>query len=160
MVLQRWDPRFDLGRMHRNMDRFWRGFPHSSAYINGRDGTKWSIPLDAYEEGDNLVVRASLPGVNPEDIEVTVEDRILTISGSTKVDESQDESQDQDGYLLRERRTGSFSRTVRLPETVDATKGDPHYENGILTITLPKVEAKKAKHLTVTTEKALDSSEK
>ena len=156
MVLQRWDPLFDFGRRHRYMDRFWRGFPHSPAYINGRDGTKWSIPLDAYEEGDNLVVRASLPGVNPEDIDVTVEDRILTISGSTKVDEKRDE----DGYLLRERRTGSFYRTVRLPETVDANKGKPHYENGILTITLPKVEAKKAKHLTVTTNKALDSNKK
>ena len=156
MVLQRWDPLFDIGRMHRSMDRFWRVFPRNPAYINGRDGTKWSIPLDAYEEGDNLVVRASLPGVNPEDIDVTVEDRILTISGSTKVDEKRDE----DGYLLRERRTGSFYRTVRLPETVDATKGEPHYENGILTITLPKVEAKKAKHLTVTTDKALDSNEK
>ena len=156
MVLQRWDPLFDFGRRHRYMDRFWRGFPHSPAYINGRDGTKWSIPLDAYEEGDNLVVRASLPGVNPEDIEVTIEDRILTISGSTKVDEKRDE----DGYLLRERRTGSFYRTVRLPETVDANKGEPQYENGILTITLPKMEAKKAKHLTVTTNKALDSDKK
>ncbi len=156
MVLQRWDPVFDFGRMHRNMDRFWRGFPRSPAYINGRDGSKWSIPLDAYEEGDNLVVRASLPGVNPEDIDVTVEDRSLTISGSTKVDEKREE----DGYLLRERRTGSFYRTVRLPETVDANKGEPHYENGILTITLPKVEANKAKHLTVTTDKAPDSSKK
>ena len=106
--------------------------------------------MDAYEEGDNLVVRASLPGVNPEDIDVTVEDRVLTISGSTKVDEERDEN----GYLLRERRTGSFYRTVRLPETVDANIGQPHYEHGILTITLPKVEAKKAKHRTVTTDKA------
>ena len=156
MVLQRWDPLFDFGRRHRYMDRFWRGFPHSPAYANRRDGTKWSIALDAYDDGDNLVVRASLPGVNPEDIDVTVEDRILTISGSTKVDEKRDE----DGYLLRERRTGSFYRTVRLPETVDANKGEPHYENGILTITLPKVEAKKAKHLTVTTNNAMDSDKK
>ena len=125
------------------VNRFWRGF-------NGRT---WAyrrldervLPLDVKEEEDNIVVRASLPGVRPEDIQVTTENGVLTIKA-----ESQAEGETtEDGYLIRERRSGAFHRSIRLPDTVDADQADSSYENGVLTISLPKQEAKKAKRLEV-----------
>ena len=153
MLLKRWDPLFELGRMHHNMDRIWRGVPFA---VDGRETGRWSIPLDAVEEGEKLVVRASLPGISPDDIKVTVEDGVLSINGRSKVEEERKEG----GYLMRERRTGSFHRSLRLPDTADVDNAETIYDNGVLTITFGKVESKRAKHLTVTTGKALEGDKK
>lgn len=153
MVLQRWDPVFELRRMHRDMDRFWRGIPHT---VNGRGTAGWSIPLDAVEEGDKLVVRASMPGINADEIDVTVEEGVLRIKGETKVDEERKEG----NYLVRERRSGSFHRSLQLPDTVDLDKAETTHEDGVLTITFPKSESKKAKHLTISKGKALAAEKK
>ena len=78
----------------------------------------WAIPLDVVQEGDNIVVHASLPGVNPSDLNVSIESDVLTIRGQTASD-----SQRQEGnYLMRERHTGSFHRSLRLPDTLDVEK--------------------------------------
>ena len=83
--------------------------------------------------------------MRPEDIQVTTENGVLTIKA-----ESQAEGETtEDGYLIRERRSGSFHRSIRLPDTVDADQADSSYEHGVLTISLPKQEAKKAKRLEV-----------
>ncbi len=143
MVIQRWDPLYDLRRMHVAMNSRWR--ENSPAHVG--DGHRgWAIPIDVVEEGDDLLVRASLPGVNPDEIDVTIEDRVLTIKAETKV---QEESKDN-GYFIRERRTGSFRRSLRLPETADTEKAKTLYDNGVLTVALPKVESKKAKRLAIT----------
>jgi HSP20 family protein len=116
----------------------------------------WSVPLDVVQEGDNIIVQASLPGVNPEDVQVTIEENVLTIKGQTKM-----EYERKDGsYLMRERRTGSFHRSLRLPDTVDTAKAEPYYEHGVLTVTIPKAEAKKAKQLTINVGKALGRGSK
>ena len=153
MVLQRWDPIFEIRRMHHDMDRFWRRVPHT---VNGRGTTGWSIPLDAVEEGDELVVRASLPGISASEIDVSVEDGVLSIKAETKVDEERKEG----SYLVRERRSGSFHRSLRLPKTVDTDMAETTYEDGVLTITFPKAESKKAKHLTISKGKALAGEKK
>ena len=163
MMLQRWDPfrEFrpfrDTRRVEDTNDRFRRGVPpfyHRAAHV----GDTWAIPLDVVRDGDNVVAQASLPGVKPEDISVTIDDNVLTISGRTDVETEQsdegdatpDEStQEARTYLLRERRTGAFQRSIRLPDSVDAEQAETVYEAGVLTITLPKLEAKKAKQLTV-----------
>lgn len=126
-------------------------YPSSHGSFPAGDGTinRWAIPVDVVEEEGNLLVHASLPGLNPDDIEVSLEDSLLTIKGRTE----EDLERKEDGYLLRERRSGSFYRSLRLPETIDADKADSHYENGVLTITFPKVESKKVKHLKVNGEK-------
>ena len=148
MVLRRWDP---FAEMRRFNGYFVHGAPRFPVSGHGAVENSWYIPLDAVEEGDDLMVRASVPGVNPEDIEVTIEDGILSIKGETK------EAHEVKGgeYLMRERRSGSFHRSVRLPDTVDADKAETGYENGVLTIKLPKMEAKKAKRLEVVVGKAL-----
>ena len=118
--------------------------------------TGWSIPLDAVDEEDKLVVRASLPGVHADQIDVTVENGVLRISGQTKSDEERKEG----SYLVRERRSGIFQRSLRIPETVDVDKAETAHEDGILTISFPKVESKKAKHLTVASGKDLTGDKK
>ena len=107
---------------------------------------KLAVPLDVVQEGENIVVKASVPGVSPEDIDVSIENDVLTIKGQTK-----EEREHQEGnYLMRERRSGSFYRALRLPDTVDSDKAQPHYENGVLSITFPRMESKRAKRLQIT----------
>ena len=141
MVLQRWDPFRDMLRMERSMDRMWRGF-------RGHDGASVGmgiVPLDVLERGEDIIVRASLPGIDPKDIDATLDGNVLTIKGQT---EAETEAKDA-GYLLRERRTGAFQRILRLPEVVDTDKVSTRYEAGVLSITFPKLEVKKAKQLKV-----------
>jgi len=149
MVLTRWNPYNEMRRMHEGIDRMWRG--HYATTEEDGEMERWTIPLDVIEEGNNIVVHATVPGVNPEAMEVTLEENMLTIRGKTESEEEHKEGE----YLMRERRRGAFHRTLRLPDTVNTEKAETAYEDGVLTITFPKLEAKKAKHLKVTARKAL-----
>ena len=142
MTIERWSPFAEMRRMDEVLNRFWRGFNGG-----GETTEAWSIPLDVTQNGDDVVVQASVPGVDKKDIEVTIEENILSIR--TQVNES--EEKQTDSYLLRERRTGTFYRAVRLPDTVDANRAESSYKDGILTVRLPKDESKKARKLTVGT---------
>ena len=148
MMMQRRSPFSELRQMQDTMDRMWRRF--GATHAGTADGTEikaWAAPLDVVADGDDFVVRASLPGVAPENIQVSIEDNVLTIRGETA-----SHFQNGDGsYLMRERRTGSFRRSLRLPDTVDQDKAEPRYEHGVLTISLPKAEAKRAKQFPVLT---------
>ncbi len=138
MVLQRRDPFRDLRRIENTMDRFWRG---SGAHEAGG----WAVPLDVVQDGDSIVIHGTLPGVKAEDISVTIDDGVLEIKAESKTDH-----EEQNGnYLIRERRAGKFHRVVRLPDSVDADKAETRYEDGVLTVRLAKVEARKAKVLEV-----------
>lgn len=158
MVLTRWDPLFEIRRAHRLANRRWAGFPSFATGAGESDGAEqrdWSIPLDIVRDDEKVTVKASLPGVNPDDIDVTIEGGVLTIKASTEVEEEREDA----GYVVRERRTGSFHRSIRLSENVDTDKIEPRYENGVLTITLPVAESKKAKRLTVAVGAALPAGE-
>lgn len=145
-MVQRRDPFSDMRQMQDTMDRLWRRVGTAA-----RDNSEspeieaWAVPLDVTKNGDNTVIRASMPGVSPDDIQVSIEDSVLTIKGQTAKDQ-QDEGET---YLMRERRTGSFHRALRLPDSVDPDKVQPSYEHGVLTITVPKAEEKRARQLTV-----------
>ena len=140
MVLQRWDPLRELRRFDGAFVRQLR----DSRYGSGQAGS-WPVPLDVSREDDSVVVKASVPGIKAEDLEVTIEDGRMTIEGKTAGES--DES--QGGYALRERRTGRFYRAIRLPETVDADGAESVYENGVLTVTLPKQASRKARKVEV-----------
>lgn len=142
MVLARRGSFRDFRGFENVLDRFWRG------YGVGERIEGWALPLDVVEEDDNIVVRASLPGIKPEDIEITVENGVLTVEGET---ETEKESH-SDNYLVRERRSGKFHRSLRLSDTLDTDKAETAYENGVVTITLPRVESKKAKRLEIKAE--------
>ena len=143
MVMRRWDPFIELRRMQDNMDYLWRGFVQPSSGNNEMEG--WAIPLDVVQEGDNIVVHASLPGVNPSDLNVSIENDVLTIRGQTASDSERQEG----NYLMRERHTGSFHRSLRLPDTLNVEKAQTSYDHGVLTVAFPKVEAKQARQLSI-----------
>ena len=143
MVTKRWYPFAEIKRVDRAFNRLWDDRGRTIGY----DDRPWSIPIDVAKEGDDIVVRASVPGLKPEDISVTLEDGLLTIEGETKSESEVNESD----YLLRERRVGRFRRSLRLPDAADADKAQPSYENGVLTIAVPKQEARKAKRLEIKT---------
>ncbi|MDE2939750.1 MAG: Hsp20/alpha crystallin family protein [Chloroflexota bacterium] len=143
MVMRRWDPFIELRRMQDNMDYLWRGFVQPSSGNSEMEG--WAIPLDVVQEGDNIVVHASLPGVNPSDLNVSIENDVLTIRGQTASDSERQEG----NYLMRERHTGSFHRSLRLPDTLNVEKAQTSYDHGVLTVAFPKVEAKQARQLSI-----------
>ena len=144
MMLQRRSPFGDLRQMQNTMDRMWRRFG-ASPHEDSGGFEAWAAPLDVVADGDNFVVRASMPGVAPDKIQVSIEENVLTIRGETASSFETAEG----SYLMRERRSGSFHRSLRLPDTVDQEKAEPRYEHGVLTVTLPKAEAKRAKQFEV-----------
>lgn len=140
MAIERWSPFADMRRFDDVFNRFWRG---ANSFQETPEA--WSIPLDVTKSGDAVVVKASLPGVKKENVDVTIEDNVLTI----RAEIAQEGEREDAGYLLKERRTGSFYRAVRLPETVDSENASSSYGDGVLTITLPKQEEKKARKLSI-----------
>ena len=143
MAIQRWDPFNELRQMQDTMNRIWKGY-QGPAESGGFE--EWAVPLDVVRKGDDIEVRASVPGVDPGDIQITVENDVLTIRGQTA---SEKETPEGD-FLMRERRSGSFHRALRLPDTVDVDRAETGYDNGVLTISFPKLESKKAKRLSLT----------
>ncbi|MDP6064692.1 MAG: Hsp20/alpha crystallin family protein [SAR202 cluster bacterium] len=140
MVLQRWAPFTDTRRFEFALNRLWR----DEGVRNG-ESTSWRLPLDVAQDADNIVVKATVPGFNPEDIKAGIENKVLTINAESPSEAQGEETE----YLLRERRTGSYQRSIRLPDTVDADKAESTYDNGILTITVPKQEEKKARQIEI-----------
>jgi HSP20 family protein len=106
----------------------------------GDDGHGWGGPsLNVYEEGDQLTVEAQLPGLKPEDLDIKVEQGMLTISGQTTTDEERKER----NYFVREHRAGRFSRSLRLPSSYDADSCTASFEHGVLKLVFPKSDAAK-----------------
>jgi HSP20 family protein len=140
MVMQRWDPFRDLRQMDETMNRLWRGFGGAPAAAED-----WNIALDVVQRPEEILVKASIPGVKPETIDLSIEDNILTVRAERKPDFEDEKSV----YLIQERPTGSFYRALRLPETIDSDRIQSTYENGVLTITLPVAAEKKKKQIKI-----------
>ena len=139
--LVRWDPFGEMSAMRRAMDRL---FDESWTPTLWRD-REITVPVDLYEKDGSVVAKAALPGVNPDAVEVSVNDDLLTIKGSTE----HEEKEEGENYLRRELTYGAFSRTLPLPASVDPEKATAEYEDGVLTVTLPKVEGGGAKTIKV-----------
>jgi HSP20 family protein len=106
----------------------------------------WSAPaIDMYQTDDEVVVKAALPGFNADDVQINITGEVLTVRGERKHAEEKKEK----AWHIREQRWGSFERSVALPTNVVADKANADFENGILTITLPKAEEVKPKTITV-----------
>ena len=127
--LTRWDPFAELGELRSRIDRMFDGWP------DGRERA-WTPAIDVVREDGRLVVRADLPGVKPAEVKVEVEDDILTIAGEHQ--ESKEEK-DKD-YVRRERRYGSFSRSMALPGGVDPEKIEAKTRDGVIEVTVPLPE--------------------
>ncbi len=143
--ITRWDPYRELTAMRQLIDRFFEDdFTRFPSLWERRPETI-PLALDVAEKDDAFIIKASLPGVPAEDVEVTLTDNVLTIKGEIK----EDKEIKEENYHLRERRFGTFMRSVTLPAPVDADKIEAVNENGVLTLTLPKAESVKPKRIEV-----------
>jgi len=111
------------------------------------DSASAMLPMDMYETENDVVVKAAIPGVKPEDIEVTVTGDLLSIKGEFSAENEQKD--EKRNYHRQERRFGSFCRQVTLPAGVNADACAADFENGVLTLTLPKVEEAKVKKVQI-----------
>jgi len=133
-----------LSSLRDELDRLfespWTGLTQASQLLSG-----WTPALDLYEDKDNLYVKAELPGMKKEEIDLSLHEGTLSISGERK-----GESKHQDGEVYRaERFFGRFQRTVSLPAPVAVDKIQAQYKDGVLTVTLPKTEEAKPKRIEV-----------
>jgi HSP20 family protein len=141
-----WSPFRELEEMERRFDEvFGRSFPPSIWRRLPMEQMAWAPAVDVFEKGDKLVVKAEVPGMKEDDIHVSVEGDMLTIRGEKK---TESEVKDEDYYRC-ERSYGSFFRSVALPSTVDASKIEADYEDGVLEVTLPKKPEVKPKKVAV-----------
>jgi HSP20 family protein len=139
--LTRWEPFREARRMHDMLDRMM----DRSLLDPWASGFEGVLPIDMYQTDDEIIVKASAPGMTAEDIDISITGETLTIRGELKAEEVQEEAR----YHIRERRMESFSRSISLPTMVQAEKAKAEFENGILTLTLPKVEEVKPKTISV-----------
>jgi HSP20 family protein len=143
-TIARWEPFRGLSTLHDQVNRL---FNETVLRGQGEDSalTTWSPAVDIYETENELVVKADLPDVAEKDIDVRVENNLLTIRGERKFEKSVSE----DNYLRVERSYGAFSRSFSLPNTVNAEAIHAEYKNGVLTVTIPKREESKPRSVKV-----------
>jgi HSP20 family protein len=143
--LIRWEPFRELISLREAMDRLFE-----ESFVRPRAGwlAPWgpeTLAVDMYETDQEVVIKTSVPGVKPEDIDITVVGDTLTIKGETKAEEKIERA----NYIRQERRYGAFSRSLTLPTSIVAEKAKAEFENGVLTLTLPKAEEVKPKTIKV-----------
>ena len=141
--LTRWEPAREMMTLREAMDRlFDDAFTHP---FSMREGWSASTPaVDMYQTDDEIVVKASLPGIKADEVQINVTGDVLTLKGEVKHEEKNNRS-----WHIREQRWGSFQRSVALPTNVVSDKAKAEFENGILTITLPKAEEVRPRTITI-----------
>jgi HSP20 family protein len=147
--LIKWEPFSDLVTLRDAMDRlfedsFVRMRP-LAAVLGGE-----ALALDVYETADSVVVKTSVPGVKPEDLDITITGGTLTIKGETEVEDKVEKG----NYIRQERRHGSFERSLQLPDGLVTDKAEATFRDGVLTLKVPKSEAAKPKTIKVEAKKS------
>jgi HSP20 family protein len=142
--LIKWEPLSDLVSLRDAMDRL---FEDSFVRMPGLPAIFGTEPLalDMYETADSVVVKSAVAGVKPEEIDITITGDVLTIKGETKTEEKVEKA----NYIRQERRYGAFQRSVQLPDSIVTDKAEASFENGVLTLTIPKSEKSKPKTIKV-----------
>jgi HSP20 family protein len=138
----KWEPVSEIMTLRQAMDQLF-----NDAYTRpvSMSGVSASPAIDLYQDNDNVVVKAALPGLKAEDVEISVIANVLSLRGEYK-----QENEHKDAtYHIREQRYGSFERAVRLPTDVQTDKAKADFEDGILTVTLPKAETVKPKMINI-----------
>lgn len=140
--LTRWEPVREMMTLREAMDRL---FDDAFTRPISKSGVSGLPAIDLYQNEDEVVVKAALPGLKAEDVQISVTADMLTLRGEFK----QEGDQKEVAYSIREHRYGLFERSVMLPTDVQTDKAKAEFENGILTITLPKTEAVKPKTINI-----------
>lgn len=142
----RWEPAREMMTLREAMDRL---FDDAFTRPLSLSGNNWSIPaVDMYQTDNEVVVKAALPGIKADEVQLNVTGEVLTIKGETR----QENETKEKAYHIREQRWGAFERSIVLPTEVVADKAKADFENGVLTITLPKAEEVKPKTINIKTK--------
>ena len=142
MAVVRWDLFRELTALQSEVNRLF-------SRVGGGDVAErqsWTPSIDVIETDDAIKLKAELAGMDPKDINIEVQDNVLTVSGERRFEEEVKE----DKYYRIERRYGSFSRSIALPQTVDENKIEAKYDNGVLEVAVPKAEVARPKKIAVT----------
>lgn len=143
-IVRRPSPFGEIMTLRQAMDRLFDDDYRPSRWLSGGfDGP--GLPLDVTTDADKLTIEAALPGVRPEDVDITIENGTVTISGKTASERSSEEG----SYLLQEIRRGSFSRSVTLPTGLEADKATASFEHGVLRLEVPKAEQVKPRQIKI-----------
>jgi HSP20 family protein len=144
MTTVHWDPAKDLMSLRDAMNKLFEEGVVKPSGFTFEIGTA-GIPFDMYETQNEIVIKAQLPGVKPEEADISITEDILTI----KAEKKEPEAAKDRNYLRKENRYGSLSRSINLPAEVKAEMTNAVFENGMLTLNLPKAETAKPKHIKV-----------
>jgi|SRR5689334_20095412 HSP20 family protein len=145
MAIVRWEPLRDLASIQNEMNRLFGTVFDSPTPGNGNTMRRWMPAMDLVETDEHFVLRADLPGLAEGDVNIEVEDRVLTISGERKAEHETT----KEGYHRVERAFGSFSRSLTLPEGVDPDAVTANFDRGVLEIRIPKPEQRKPRKISI-----------
>jgi HSP20 family protein len=153
MAIVRWEPFRDLvsiqDRMNRIFDEAFRGAGRPGAEEDWALGGTWAPAVDIYEHEGNLVLKAELPGIDPKDVDVRVENNVLTLRGERRFESEAKREQ----YHRVERAYGTFTRSFTLPSVVDTERIKAEFKDGLLRVTLPTREEAKPKQISISVDK-------
>lgn len=145
-TLTRWDPFREMLTIRNQMDRLFNDWlSEGNEWSEERSGYSFRLPLDVSETDEAYLIRASTPGLKPEDLDISVQNNTLSIRGELQ----QETEREGERWHLQERRYGQFQRTITLPNNVDPNQVGAQYEDGVLTLTLPKSEEAKPRRISV-----------
>jgi len=140
--LTRWEPLCEMMTLREAMDRL---LDDAFTRPIGTNGGSTMPAIDLYQTDDEVVLKAALPGLKADDVQITVTNDVLTLRGEFKWENNHKDAT----YHIREQRYGSFERSVALPVDVQTDKAKADFQNGVLTITLPKAESVKPKTINI-----------
>ncbi|MBX5440106.1 MAG: Hsp20/alpha crystallin family protein [Solirubrobacteraceae bacterium] len=142
-TMTRWRPFAELEDMRRRMERMFED-------LGDGNGRRWTLAIDLVERDDRYVMRADVPGISPEDVKIEVDDDVLTVSA-----QHEESAEEQDGtYVRRERRYGSFSRSITLPKGVGPDDIEATCKDGVLEVSFPKPKEEERRPVTITPKAA------
>jgi HSP20 family protein len=142
MAIVRWEPARELSTLQGEMNRLFNAFFEGPENGGAR---RWTPAMDLVESEGDLVLKADLPGLSEDDVKIEVADGILTVSGERKTEHTEQKK----GYYRMERSFGSFSRSLSLPDGVDADKIDASFKDGVLEVRIPKPEERQPKRISI-----------
>ena len=145
MALVRWEPVRELNSLQQEMNRLFSTFFDTPTAGNGSPARRWIPAMDLVETDEHYVLTADLPGLSQEDISLEFEGDVLTLSGERKTEQAER----KEGYYRLERATGSFSRSLTLPEGIDPGAVTATFDKGVLEVRIPKPEQRKPKKVAI-----------
>ncbi|HEX8235301.1 MAG TPA: Hsp20/alpha crystallin family protein [Abditibacteriaceae bacterium] len=143
MSIVKWNPFREMVALHEDMDRLFSRLDGGAREIEASGGQNWMLAMDVVETADAIKLKAALPGIEPENIQIQVENNVLTVNGERRFEDKVENGK----YTWLEQRYGSFSRSVTLPHWADTERIEAGYRHGVLELTVPRREESKPRRI-------------